>query len=68
MEKGRLVAKLESLCDSIVRGPFSSALKISFFVEKCADTVKVYEQKNAIQRSATLGDSYVTQEKYKKLK
>ena len=68
VEKGWPVAKLESLCDSIVRGPFGSALKVSFFVDKGADTVKVYEQKNAIQRSATLGDSYVTQEKYKELK
>ena len=59
---------MEELCDSIVRGPFGSALKVSFFVDKGSDTVKVYEQKNAIQRSATLGDSYVTQEKYSELK
>ena len=59
---------MEELCDSIVRGPFGSALKVSFFVDKGSDTVKVYEQKNAIQRSATLGDSYVTQEKYNELK
>ena len=68
VEKGWPIAKLEELCDSIVRGPFGSALKVSFFVDKGSDTVKVYEQKNAIQRSATLGDSYVTQEKYNELK
>lgn len=68
VEKGWLIVKLEELCDSIVRGPFGSALKVSFFVEKGSNTVKVYEQKNAIQRSATLGDSYVTQEKYDELK
>lgn len=68
VEKGWPIAKLEELCDSIVRGPFGSALKVSFFVDKGSDTVKVYEQKNAIQRSAILGDSYVTQEKYNELK
>lgn len=68
VEKGWPLVKLETLCDSIVRGPFGSALKVSFFVEKGTDTVKVYEQKNAIQRSADLGDSYVTQEKYQELK
>ena len=68
IEKGWPLVKLETLCDSIVRGPFGSALKVSFFVEKGTDTVKVYEQKNAIQRSADLGESYVTQEKYQELK
>ena len=59
-EKGWPLVKLKALCDSIVRGPFGSTLKVNFFVEKGPDTVKVYEQKNAIQRSAVLGDSYVT--------
>lgn len=59
--------KLEQLCDSIVRGPFGSALKVSFFVERGIDTVKVYEQKNAIQGSAALGDSYITKERYQTL-
>ena len=68
MEKGWPLVKLETLCDSIVRGPFGSALKVSFFVEKGLDTVKVYEQKNAIQRSADLGESYVTKEKFQELK
>ena len=68
VEKGWPIVKLESLCDSIVRGPFGSALKVSFFVEKGPDAVKVYEQKNAIQRSAKLGESYVTQDKYQELK
>lgn len=67
-DKGWPVSRLADLCDSIVRGPFGSALKVSFFVEKAHDTVKVYEQKNAIQRSADIGDSYVTQEKYQELK
>ncbi|WP_347130221.1 restriction endonuclease subunit S [Neglectibacter timonensis] len=62
------MVKLKALCDSIVRGPFGSTLKVNFFVEKGPDTVKVYEQKNAIQRSAVLGDSYVTKAKYQELK
>ena len=41
---------------------------MSYFVEKADDTVKVYEQKNAIQSSADLGDSYVSQDKYEELK
>ena len=68
VDKGWPLVKLDTLCDSIVRGPFGSALKVSFFVEKGPDTVKVYEQKNAIQRSAKLGESYVTQDKYQELK
>ena len=68
VDKGWPLVKLDTLCDSIVRGPFGSALKVSFFVEKGPDAVKVYEQKNAIQRSAKLGESYVTQDKYQELK
>ncbi len=68
VDKGWNLVKLETLCDSIVRGPFGSALKVSFFVGKGIGTVKVYEQKNAIQRSADIGESYVTQEKYQELK
>ena len=67
-EKGWPLVKLKALCDSIVRGPFGSTLKVNFFVEKGPDTVKVYEQKNGIQRSAVLGDSYVTKAKYQELK
>ena len=68
VEKGWPLVKLSTLCDSIVRGPFGSALKVSFFVEKGHGAVKVYEQKNAIQRSAKIGESYVTQDKYQELK
>ena len=37
------------------KGPFGSSLTKSMFVPKGADTVKVYEQKNAIQKDHTLG-------------
>lgn len=44
------------------KGPFGSALTKSMFVSKSETTVKVYEQKNAIQKDATLGDYYITRE------
>ena len=59
---------LNDVCSSIVRGPFGSALKKEFFVEPDDTTYKVYEQKHAIQKSATIGTYYVTAEKYNELK
>ena len=56
------------VCSSIVRGPFGSALKKEFFVETNETTYKVYEQKHAIQKSATIGTYYVTAEKFNELK
>ena len=56
------------VCSSIVRGPFGSALKKEFFVEPSKSTYKVYEQKHAIQKSATIGTYYITEEKYQELK
>ncbi|MGE1210048.1 restriction endonuclease subunit S [Bacillus pumilus] len=47
---------------SYKKGPFGSALTKSMFVPKGTDTVKVYEQKNAIQKSVNLGDYYITRE------
>lgn len=46
------------------KGPFGSALTKSIFVPKSEDAVKVYEQKNAIQKDASLGDYYITREYY----
>ena len=56
------------VCSSIVRGPFGSALKKEFFVEPIETTYKVYEQKHAIQKSATIGTYYVTAEKFAELR
>lgn len=56
------------VCSSIVRGPFGSALKKDFFVEPSSSTYKVYEQKHAIQKNATIGNYYITKEKYMELK
>ena len=65
--KGWEVKNIEDICISIVRGPFGSALKKEYFVEKDNTTYKVYEQKHAIQKDATIGSYYVTEEKFKEL-
>lgn len=62
------VLKLEAICTSIVRGPFGSALKVENFVKKSDTSVKVYEQSNAIQRSAAIGSRYISREHYKSLR
>ena len=62
------VSKLEALCTSIVRGPFGSALKVEDFVKKSDTSVKVYEQSNAIQRSAAIGSRYISREHYESLR
>ena len=66
--KGWNQVTIGDVCKSIVRGPFGSALKKEFFVEPNETTYKVYEQKHAIQKSATIGTYYVTEDKYKELK
>ena len=66
--KGWKRITLGDVCSSIVRGPFGSALKKEFFVEPNDTTYKVYEQKHAIQKSATIGTYYVTEDKYRELK
>ncbi len=59
---------INDVCSSIVRGPFGSALKKEYFVAPNETTYKVYEQKHAIQKSATIGTYYVTAEKYSELR
>ena len=61
-------ATVGDVCSSIVRGPFGSALKKEFFVEPDETTYKVYEQKHAIQKSATIGTYYITAEKFHELR
>ena len=56
--------KLQDICSSIVRGPFGSSLKKEFFVK---NGYKVYEQKNAINQSADLGEYYIDEKKFKEL-
>ena len=62
------VSTIGEVCDSVIRGPFGSALKKSFFVPKGDDTYKVYEQKHAIQRRSDIGTYYITSNKYEELK
>ena len=62
------LATVEDVCSSIVRGPFGSALKKEFFVKPDNTTYEVYEQKNAIQKSATIGTYYINREKYYELR
>ena len=46
------------------KGPFGSSLTKSMFVSKSDSSIKVYEQKNAIQKDATLGNYYITKKYY----
>lgn len=46
------------------KGPFGSALTKSIFVPKSTNSIKVYEQKNAIQKNATLGEYYIEKDYY----
>jgi len=47
---------------SYKKGPFGSAITKSMFVPKGNGAIKVYEQKNAIQKDATLGEYYIKRE------
>ena len=49
---------------SYKKGPFGSAITKSMFVPKGDGAIKVYEQKNAIQKDATLGDYYIRRDYY----
>ena len=62
------VRRLDSVCSSIVRGPFGSALKKEFFVAKGCNTYKVYEQKHAIQKNATIGSYYIDANRFSELR
>ena len=49
------------------KGPFGSSLTKSMFVAKSNQSVKVYEQKNAIQKNFRLGDYYISKEKFEEM-
>lgn len=49
---------------SYKKGPFGSALTKSMFVPKSDDSIKVYEQKNAIQKDWKLGTYYIKKTYY----
>ena len=50
------------------KGPFGSSLTKSMFVAKSNQSVKVYEQKNAIQKDFRLGDYYISKEKFEAMR
>ncbi len=50
------------------KGPFGSSITKAMFVPDSAETIKVYEQKNAICKDETLGTYYITPEKFLELK
>ena len=46
------------------KGPFGSSLTKSMFVPQSSQSIKVYEQKNAIQKDFSLGEYYISKEKF----
>jgi len=50
------------------KGPFGSNITKSMFVPDGPNTIKVYEQKNAINKDASLGTYFITSEKFQALK
>ena len=50
------------------KGPFGSSITKAMFVPDTPDAVKIYEQRNAINKDATLGSYFISAEKYETLK
>ena len=50
------------------KGPFGSSITKEMFVPDTPDAVKIYEQKNAINKDATLGSYFISAQKYETLK
>ena len=50
------------------KGPFGSSITKSMFISDNPEAIKVYEQKNAIQKDDTLGTYFISKEKYDTLK
>ena len=63
-EVSRLKFTLLDMKNSIKTGPFGSQLTID---EMYNDEVKVYNQKNVIEKSESTGENYVSNEKFKDL-
>jgi type I restriction enzyme S subunit len=61
------VTTLQEVCvpSGLVRGPFGGTLKKEMFVK---EGKKVYEQRNAIYRDQTIGNYFITDNKYSELK
>ncbi len=50
------------------KGPFGSSITKSMFVPKSDNSYKVYEQKNAIYKDITIGNYFISKEKFNELK
>ena len=50
------------------KGPFGSSLTKAMFIPESPTAIKVYEQKNAINKDVTLGTYYISAEKYESMK
>ena len=57
-----------SMLASYKKGPFGSSITKSMFVPKGNNTYKVYEQKNAIQKNADIGNYFISEQKFNDLK
>lgn len=50
------------------KGPFGSSITKAIFVPDSPTAIKVYEQKNAINKDETLGNYYIPEDKFESLK
>ncbi len=50
------------------KGPFGSSITKAMFLPDTPDAIKIYEQKNAINKDVTLGEYFISAEKYESLK
>ena len=64
-EQRKVTELLKNSSSAMKIGPFGSALKKDYFVEK---GIKVYAQENAFTGDFSMGDYYITEDKYKELK
>ena len=67
MPAGWVWARLNDLA-LYKKGPFGSSITKAMFVPESDEAIKVYEQKNAINKNAHLGHYFISQEKYQELK
>jgi len=67
LPRGWVVGRLVDLA-FYKKGPFGSSITKSMFVPDSDTAIKVYEQKNAISKNATLGSYFISPEKFEELK
>lgn len=63
-EQRKVTELLKNSSSAMKIGPFGSALKKEYFVE---EGIKVYAQENAFTGDFSIGDYYITEDKYKEL-